>query len=433
MADVQPFKGIIFNREKVDIDKVIAPPYDVIDSRLQNELYNKHSNNIIKIELGRSFHTDSKDNNCYIRANNYLRNWLSENILEELSESAIFPYEQIFFVGDKQYSRLGIIAAVRLEKFEKGIILPHERTLPKAQSDRLMLLKACRANISPIFSIYSDESKEVEKTLNNTNRELLFDTCDENDVEHKLWKITDEKTINGIQNLFQEKTIYIADGHHRYSTALMYRDEMRKEKNASKDNNNPNNFVMMMLVNTFCDGLIVLSAHRLIRNIDKDKLRNAINLLSDFFYVEKCDLNLDGFIKTIKEKGKESHAFGLYLPNDAKFILTLIDKKVTETLAGNGSKDLKELDVTILHELIFERILGLQKNAAEEGSIKFEPNEENTAGKVESGAYQMAFFINSTKVEQVQKIAKNGEIMPQKSTYFYPKVWTGLVMRSLEI
>lgn len=446
MSTILPFRGIRYNPEAApNLADVVTPPYDVIGASAQEQYYQKHPFNIIRLEYGRTFNSDDECTNRYTRAAAEYASWLQKKVLRPDEKPALYLYEQEFSVEGVRRIRSGYICAVKLEPYEKGVVLPHEETLPKHKADRLSLMRACRTNFSPIFSLYSDPESSIANALRETATgapEVTF--TDESGECHRLWPVTDPGTISQVQKLMSDKKIFIADGHHRYETALTYKLEREKENPRTLDSNPTYDYVMMTLVNLYDPGLVVLPTHRLVKNVSGSAVSGLLNKLSENFTLDefepgKSTKNINKMLRSLAEAGKSAdnilhrHVFGIYL-NKKLFIATLRDEKVLPALMPPGkSPAWQGLDVSVLHSLIIEKYLGIGEELRARGDhITYSREDVDALRAVDSGEYQIAFFLNPTLVEEVTAVAANGEKMPQKSTFFYPKLITGLVIKSLE-
>lgn len=427
MAEIIPFRGIRYNPEKVSLDQVTTPPYDVIDAAGQEDFYNKNDFNVIRLELGKKFAEDTEDDNRYTRAMAYLQEWLHTEILRHDDKPSVYLYEQEFSARGETKTRSGFIAGVRASGYSKGDVLPHEETLPKHKVDRLNLMKATLANFSPIFGLYADAEHAVEKTLSaaKASREPDGQVTDEQGVVNRLWAISDEETLETVIRRMAEKKIFIADGHHRYETAVNFGKEMAAEGKDGYD------YLMVNLVNLYNEGLVVFPTHRVVKNLPSYNLENLLQGLDKNFNVDALppETQLAGFVKRLETAGETAHAFGLYPGNNQYYIITLKNEALLENIADSHSLAWRRLDVSILHTLILEQLLGIgSQQRADESNLVYVRDEAASKEFVDSGSAQLAFFMNATKVEEVTNIALGGEKMPQKSTFFYPKVITGMVM-----
>lgn len=495
MATVIPFKGLRYNPKKADnLAEVVTPPYDVIDATAQDCYYKRHPYNIIRLEYGKTLPEDNETSNRYTRSASDFSAWLKENVLTPEAKPALYLYEQEFTVGGEKKIRSGFICGVKLEPYEKGVVLPHEETMPKHKADRLELMRACKANFSPIFSLYADKEQQVDQTLREAVKRAVPDVSftDETGDIHRMWVITNTDAISKVQQVMAEKRIFIADGHHRYETALNYKMEREAQGGDSSNgavaatnscyttpdgntccstNSDPAyNYVMMTLVNLYDPGLVVLPTHRLIKNVadlDKDRL---VEQLSENFIVEEHSLaadssNFQDLLRLLEKRGQvcccdeqnpvsgyksaenkagapggqtqgvapHSHVFGLYAGENKFYLLSLKNEKAPfDMMPKEKSPAWQGLDVSILHSLIIEKHLGIcGELRAKAEHITYSREEEGALSAVDAGEYQLAFFLNPTLVEEVTEVAGNGEKMPQKSTFFYPKLITGLVVNLL--
>lgn len=426
MADIRPLKALRYNLEKAgSIEDLTCPPYDIISREQREEYLRCNPYNVIRLEL-------PTGEDPYTQAKNTLNSWLEEQILKTDMEEGLYIYEEEYLtqVDRGQAQRLrGMVCRVRLEEFSSGVVLPHEETLSKAKEDRFQLMKATNCNFSQIYSLYRDEQHVTRQRLNN-----LADSCppryqfSDGLVTHRLWVVNDPVAINAIRDDFAGRKLYIADGHHRYETALRYRDWCRENNiyNPGSD------FVMMMLADMGDKGLTVFPTHRQVKNLadfSQDKLLAACN---EHFIIEaQADKDeADKGLAAAYDQGK--HAFAFYAGKGWQ-LLTLKDEGVMDALLPDVSAALRRLDVSILHSLILEQLLGIDKeNMANQINLSYTRSSKEAADAVDKGECCCCFLLNPTRVEEIGEVAANGEKMPQKSTYFYPKLITGLVMNSLK-
>jgi len=428
LAVLIPIRGLRYNLQAVgDLAAVVTPPYDVITPEAQARYYARHPYNIIRLEYGKTEPGDDETNNRYTRAASTFAAWREQGILIREEKPAFYLYEQEFQVRGKRLRRYGFFCAVRLERFEHGVIMPHEETLAAPKKDRLELLRACRANFSPIFGLYADrEGSALAALLQAAGQPVAF-FYDEQGHAHRLWVITDAAIIRAVQDRLADRRILIADGHHRYETALAYAEE--------KAGPGPHQYVMMVLVNIYDPGLVVLPTHRLVRDTGKLEVPALIRALEEQFEVAEAPpasaWNFEAFLASLASRGR--HAFGLYAGQGKLYILKLRDEvPVQRLLPQIRSPAWRELDVAVLHHLIFHRVLGIGPQECENGDLlAYTRDEEHALHLVDGGEYRLAFFLNPTRVEEVVAVAETGDRMPQKSTYFYPKLITGLVINPL--
>ncbi|MDP3049153.1 MAG: DUF1015 domain-containing protein [Thermodesulfovibrionales bacterium] len=422
MTEIIPFRGILYNTSKVKGEDVVAPPYDIITPEYKETLYSKSPYNIVRIDFGKELEGDNELQNKYTRAANNLNSWLKHGILLASKAPAFYAYEIDYRVKEKPQKLRGFFGLVRLEELGSGVY-PHECTHSKPKADRLNLLRICRANISPIFSLYNSPEKKASEIINRVMlRKPYMEAKDSDGAIHRLWVLEAEKDIETIQNDLKGKPVFIADGHHRYETALEFQREMNKsqesgvrsqEKNSELQTLNsrlkPWDYVLMFLANMSDEGLTILPAHRLVKNLPE----NSLDILSGYFAIEILS-SQDDITGALSGCG---HAIGFCHRNSDNLYLLRHKGSGLE----NINPALKGLDVTILHELIFKKLL----NIAE---VAYEMDTAETREMVRKGIYDGAFFLNPTGVKDVERVALSGERMQPKSTYFYPKLLTGMVM-----
>jgi len=420
MPKIKPFRGIVYNQEKVEnLEKVTAPPYDVISKKEQEIYYNYHPYNIVRVILGKDLPSDNYKENKYTRAAKTFKNWLSSNILKEEEDAAIYVYTQEYSLGEKRKKRKGFLALMKLEEFGEGKVFPHEKTFPKPKEDRLRLLRACRANLSPIFSLYSDHSFTIDEYLEE-NKPFIKLT-DKSGVYHELGRIKDNNVIKKIAEEMNNKRVFIADGHHRYLTALKFSKD--EGKRFSEENEN---FVMVYFSNMEQESMTILPTHRLINFVPekkeelKEKLKEFFSIKIIRFSPKTKDKKMKEMLNEINKNRQNYPMMGMYCKEEKYYLLTL--KERYKTLEW-------EADTAILDKII-KKLLG-KENLKKEEEIEFIRDEKKVIYLIDKGKYQMAFFVKPTSLEQVKKISLTGKVMPPKSTYFYPKLLTGLVMRDL--
>ncbi len=433
--EIKPFQGIRYNPDKVgDISQVVAPPYDKITPSLQETLYQRHQNNVVRLILGKINKDDNEENNRYTRAAEYLQSWMENEILVRDKDPSLYLYEQVFTAPEHgKKVRRGIICAVKLMEPGKGIH-PHERTLSGPKEDRLKLMRATNANFGQIFSLFKDEPGNSLKLIEEITKEApLSDFYFDDGIQNRLWVISDEQKISMFQEVVKESELFIADGHHRYETALNYAMERREQLGDSYSGDEPFDYVMMTLVNMDDPGLVILPTHRAVKKIKRFNKDRFIRDLDRFFYIQKLDLPYDLVLKKMAQLGEKQKVFAMYMGSDKLYLLTLKDSTPLEELMPDVSDLYRNLDVALLHGLIIEGILKIDRDLKEEGqSIAFYREAKEALNEVAEGRYQVCFLLNPTRIEQVQQIASMGEKMPQKSTDFYPKLLSGLVLRSLD-
>lgn len=426
MAEIKGYKGLRFNCEKAGkIEELVCPPYDIISDQQREEYIKTNPHNIIRLEL-------PKGDDKYNKAAEILKDWLEKGILVKEDKPAIYIYEEEFTAYGERKAIKGIICRVKLEEFSKGIILPHEFTLSKAKEDRLNLMKATNCNFSQIYSLYMDGGKNTLGKIDSLSKsEPDIQLQDNDNVTHRMWIIKDEKAIADICNDFADRKLYIADGHHRYETALNYRNYLREQGLAKEGD--ACDYQMMMLVDMEHPGLVVFPTHRLVRNLDSFNAERVIDGCKEYFDVtEHSDINtIESTLMELYNQGKKAYAF--YCGGSSYKLLVLKDTNIIKKLLPNASTATQQLDVTILHTLILEKIFGIDaENMAKQINLTYTKIFDEAISSVQQGNSQCAFILNPTRVSEIREVASNGEKMPQKSTYFYPKMITGLVMNQLE-
>ena len=443
MAEVTPFRGILFNSGKIkDLAEIITPPFDVISKSAQQQFYERSPYNVVRLILGKKTEFDTRHQNPHSRAADYFNEWRDNEILIRDQRPAFYLTAFEFPYDGKTVIRYGLISSVRLEPYSKGIILPHEKTFTNVKSERLGLMRASRTNFSPIFSLYPDKEGLIYIRLSELAGAIPADIefSDHDGCRHRVWRLTEEESVTWISNSLADKKIYIADGHHRYETALSYRDWLRDQKE-KLDPDHPANYVMMYLCSMRDPGLVIRPAHRLLKDIPKKTADALILRAGDFFKVESIpfkenerDKILERFRSLLTSEHSEN-VIGVFVRGRKEyFVLRLDRQKVMSEMFGNELPEvLLNLDVTVLTRLIFMEILEFdQARLDNEKMIGYTTDIKDAVSKVVQGEFDAAFILNPTEVEQVRDIADHHLVMPRKATYFYPKVTTGLVMKSLE-
>ncbi|MGO9482575.1 MAG: DUF1015 domain-containing protein [Candidatus Kryptoniota bacterium] len=423
-AVIKPFRAIHYNTDLVDLSEVVAPPYDVINKKLQDELYKKNPNNIIKLDLNR-------EANPYPAAAAEMQRMLKEKLLVQDSEPAIYPCFQTFKTQDgSSVTRRGFVSWIKLEPFNAGVVLPHEHTLSGPKVDRLNLMTATKATFSQIFSLYGDQNKVLEREYDRLKGVKQCLEADYDGVNNTIYRITDPAALKTFQDILAKLPVYIADGHHRYETALEYQRLIR-EKNRSHNGEEAYNFIMMYFTNIFDSGLVVYPTHRIIHSLDNFDPGKFLENVKNYFELTPKP-NAEELAGSLVSAG--DYSFGMMLPQKKYFLLKL--KKgmnVLSIVKEDVPAPVKRLDVTLLHDLVLLQTLGISKEAQEKKlNINYTIDMHVVDETVQSGEGQIGFLLNATKVEQVQEVADAGAVMPQKSTYFYPKLLSGMLISSLE-
>jgi uncharacterized protein (DUF1015 family) len=433
MADVQAFRAFRYDLARVgNLSDVVAPPYDVIDAQLQQALYDRSPHNVIRLILNKETPQDSPTNNRYTRAAQSLRDWQQEGVLVQDSARSLYVYHQDFEVEARRYTRKGFMARVRLEPFGQGRIYPHEETLSGPKADRLKLFHATGMNLSQIFGLYPDEDGDITAKLDAAvGRALPIQAVDHLGVVSKLWPVTNQQTVSAITGLMGPKPIFIADGHHRYETALKYLEEKRQAGEVTGPDH-PANFVLMMLVSMHDPGLVILPTHRLVSGIGDLRAEQLKALLSPHFEVASVGKGPEGARATwdtIEADGtQELLGFGTVADGVWQTARFRAPERMAE-LAAEHSEAWRGLGVAILQRVVLEQALaqGGPQLKVQYVHLLREVNEVVAAKQC-----QLAVLVPPATMDHVAQIAGNLEKMPPKSTYFYPKLLSGLVFHSLK-
>jgi uncharacterized protein (DUF1015 family) len=435
--EVKPFKAFRFDEAVVgDVGSCIAPPYDCLSPAQQEQLYKKSEYNIVRIIKGKTTPCDNTDNNQYTRAADYLNTWLKKGILKQDPIEAIYAYVQDFRLAGHNLQRSSFIALAKLEEFGKTV-RPHEHTLNEPKIDRLNLLKATAAEFGLPFCLYEDKQKIADNIIDNiAGQKPLIDCVDEQTVRHRLLTITDKDDTDTIAKIMRDKSCIIADGHHRYETGLIY----------SRETANPAaKYQMIAFVNTCHEGLVILATHRLVGNLENFQFERLLADLKESFEISEYHFDSpqtktkarQKMLTQMKAEQKlDKNALGIYCANNAFYTAVLKDKQTIDAAAPQKSSPWKSLDVSVLHKLILEKLLGIDEKQLAGGiQLEYIKDTENaideSIARVDAGQKQAAFFMNPLKMQQLKLVTDAGEKMPQKSTYFYPKIYTGLTINKL--
>ncbi len=416
MADVRPFRGIRYNHMKVsDLSRVITQPYDKISPEMQAAYYERDPLSFVRLIL-------AKAEDPYADAKRTLDRWLADGTLAKDAQPAFYVIHQEFESGGRLYLRRGFIGVVRVEEFGSGAVLPHERTLSKPKADRLNLLRATEKDFEQIFLLYPDPEGVVDRTLEPSGPPLMQAT-DDYGVTQRAWAVTDPAKLSAVRGFLADKKMLIADGHHRYETALNYRKE--REAAGPVPDDAALRFKTTAFININDPGLVILPTHRLLHGLPELSLDRALAKLAEQFAVTPIqDARIENELS--RSAGPNEHVFGLYAGKGKSYILRLKDKTAMRTALPDRSDDYRGLDVAVLHTLIIDRVFGVPTDKVED-HVAYERGIDATIARVDSSKYQAALFLNPTRAEQVNRVAERGERMPQKSTDFYPKLVSGLV------
>lgn len=428
MAEIKAFRGMRYDTEKAGkLEELCCPPYDIISEKERKAFIAQNKYNVIRLELPR------EGEDVYRTAGEVLDKWREAGILIHEEKPALYIYEEEFNAYNQRKSIKGLIARVKVEEFSKGVILPHEFTLSKAKADRFELMKATNCNFSQIYALYMDETHTTLDTLEEYSQgkpDAQF--TDDDQITHRLWIVTDEAVIAKLTADFTDRKLYIADGHHRYETALNYRNYCR-ENGISKEGD-AQDYQMIYLMDMEHPGLVVFPTHRLVRGLkgfDRDVILDGCE---QYFDIKAFDSVSNMNVALAEQYQKGNKAFAFYCGRGEWYLLVLRDLAVMDEALPDLSEAFRQLDVSVLHTLILERILGIdKKNMAEQRNLTYTKFFEEAILGVDKGEFQCSFILNPTRVTEIRDVAAEGEKMPQKSTYFYPKMITGMVMNDISV
>lgn len=446
MAEILPFIGMRYNSQLIgNLSKVLSPPYDVITPEMQEELHTRHPNNVVRMELGNEEKEDDGFSNKYTRAANTLGTWRSDGILIEDERPSFYMYEQEFKTADGQSKkRRGFFALVKLEDYKSGAIRAHEETMAGPKKDRLKLLRATRANFSPIFVVYNDEKQEVLNFLGQRMVEKPWEQATDDDkVTHRMWVVQKKEYLIELRELLKSRELFIADGHHRYETALAYRDEMREET-GKKDGKQPFDYMMMFLTNADQDGLLILPTHRaltrsFLKEVDMpealEELKENFEFTKDKADLDKPEAEATRLLGKLEALGKKASSMAMVLADGTTYFLSLKKGVDPQELIDDDTVDtrVKNLDVCILHNYIISYVMaGNPEFELDEDECFYIRDAKRVLEMLKAKKAALAFLLNGTSLEDVMRIVRAGVKMPHKSTYFHPKVITGLVIRNMD-
>jgi uncharacterized protein (DUF1015 family) len=428
MVDIAPFRAIRYDGSKSPIERVIAPPYDVISPAQQDELYARHPNNIVRIDLNKQEPGDGELSR-YDRSAEIFRGWLASEVMVRDASPAFYVLSQTFKGPDGvERVRTGFFGCARLTKFGEGPIMPHERTLKGPKLDRLRLFRATRTNLSPIFGMYRDPDERVLSVLKSAMKQEPDVTATMDGVVDRMWILDDADKVERIVSALANEKIYIADGHHRYETALAYRDERRSE---GAPHDGPHERVMMFVAAVEDPGMVVFPTHRLVHGLSgfaEDQLLAAVDRFFDRTEAPSS------WADALAAAGKRGNAYAMVTKSGRWLITAKKDAPWDEVGALPEHPDVRRLDVTILHSVVLEHLLGISREAqATQQNLRYSKDaKEAFASPSNQPDVQVAFLMNPTKVQEVIDVSNAGEVMPQKSTFFYPKIPSGLVLYPLD-
>ena len=415
MVTVKPFRGVRYNLEKALLKNVVSPPYDVISEDEKEAYKTKSPYNVVKLIL-----PEGEDK--YENASKIYNQWKSERVLIKDESPSYYVYEQEYQYEGKNYVRTGFVGLLKLEEFGIGKVFPHEKTLAGPKKDRFELMKASKANFSQIFGLYMDKENELDKIFTNAKKNMpAASAVDDEGVKNTLWLIQDQDIVNKISRFMSDKSIYIADGHHRYETALNLRDFFRKQNKDAADEVKPYDFVMMMFVNFYDDGLKIFPTHRVVDLDETFDEKEFFNKLKNYFHVEEIQEN--------------NYSEFLKMDNHCNIVMLIDDKYYGLSVKDDSYEKLhpvyRRVDTYVLQELILKDALGMsEERLLNKEGITFVQSEEQIK-KIARKKKSVGFIMNGIPIDVVREISETGNVMPQKSTYFYPKLQTGLVFNDL--
>ncbi len=418
MAIVRPFKGVRYNLEKVLLKQVIAPPYDVITPEMRANFVHRSPYNVVNIDLPEG--GDDK----YHHAAYVYNEWRKSGVMIKEQQPALYLYEQEYEYNGRSYVRAGFVGLLKLDKLGAGVVFPHEKTLAGPKKDRFDLMEECKANFSQIFGLYLDPEERLSAIFNDCHQGMpIASAIDDDKVKHSIWPISDPKAIHEIQSFLKDKAIYIADGHHRYETALMYRDKMREENRDDESELKPYDFVMMMFVNFYDQGLMIFPTHRVVSLPENYSMEKFMSILQQSFSVTKlADLRAgEEFLGQHRDPGtivmvKKDGVYGL-----------LLNQELLESL----HPIFRNIDTYLLQKMILNDTLGIpEEQILAKKGIYFYQSPEDVQKHVAKND-GIGFILNPVTIDVMRKVSESGLVMPQKSTFFYPKLATGLLINEL--
>jgi uncharacterized protein (DUF1015 family) len=434
LARLRPFQGVLYDPQRVDLSRVVAPPYDVITPADQRRYYEQDPHNVVRLIAGTVHPSDTADDNKYTRAAAFFHEWLAEGILRREASPCLYIYRHQFvdpISGDSR-SRLGVMGVVELEPFGRGV-LPHEQTHARAKADRLSLTRAVIANLSPVFALYEDPQSAVRPIIEPAMADPpLMSITGEDGDHHTIWSLEGGQRFAQLAEVFNISTLYIADGHHRYETALNFRN-FQRQQHPEAPADAAFNYVLMLLVDVRDPGLTILPTHRVLHDLARFDATQLLRRLSEHYRVVPRESRVD-LLAAMRQEGG-SHRIGLALPlipspsgggQGGGYSTIDIDQAA-------AADPVSRLDVSVLHQEILGRLLGLQQaEVEEERYLSYSRDVDIVLTRVETGTAQAAFLLRPPAVQDVVEVARAGQVMPQKSTYFFPKPASGIVFNPLD-
>jgi uncharacterized protein (DUF1015 family) len=430
MPEILPFRGILYDTEKVPASDVLAPPYDVIDADGRAALAAKHDRNCVGLIL-----PEGEGEAKYAAAAETLNAWLTDGTLLRDDRPAVYRYHQVFDIGTRSITRRGFVAAVKLHAFDEGIILPHERTLKGPKIDRLNLMSATGAHLSQIFGMYADPAGETDRAFRPAeNDEPYIDAVTDDGTRHRVWRVYDREIIGKVTRVLSHVNLYIADGHHRYETMLALRDKLG---GLDLSPHSQAQYATMFLANMSDAGLVVLPIHRMIHSVKGFKAEDLLAKAGEFFDTSTIENGANDqtlLLDTVANSSHQRPSFAALFPGKADATLFTLRSSVRPERVGiTGHRSIQKLDVTLLHSLVLERLLGIDAAALEaQTNVRYLKSTEAAVARNAAGEGQVTFIMEPTHLKQVKDVADAHEFMPQKSTFFYPKIASGIVFNRID-
>lgn len=421
MTEIRAFQAVHYNKAKIgDFNKVVCPPYDVISEKQQKEYYNLSAENFIRILLAKKKSSDNKDDNCYTRSQKTFQQWMKDGVLIRDEKPCIYYYRQEYKVLGSRHIRLGFISLMKIQDDENSHVYPHEKTHAAAKEDRFKLWKTLDASLSPIFVCFSDKDRKVEKIFMSdvVNSDPFMEVVDGDEVRHIVWRLDDEALVQQIVNTMDNQPVFIADGHHRFEVSRQLK-QWKTTHNPKHTGHEPYNYVMTYFTNMDSKDLQIFPMHRIIKKFPKD-----ISFLEKHFRIDRIKTK-EELLVFLAKAGLNEHAFGLYT-SDGMWLLRLKTKMLIDKIVTEGSSAYKRLDATILKYFVFDEI-----DVSSEDII-YTKDMNDIITMVDEGKAKAGFLMNAVKIKQLKEIALNGEKMPPKTTYFYPKLLSGLTVSKFD-
>ncbi|MBL7151734.1 MAG: DUF1015 domain-containing protein [Candidatus Omnitrophica bacterium] len=426
MAEIKPFRGVIYNKDRIkDLSAVVCPPYDVISAAMQQRYYELSPYNFVRLILRKDIAGEDK----YNAAGDCFRKWFEDGVFIQDKAPAIYFYSLQYKIKGQTKTRLGFIALLRLED-KNSRVLRHEHTRPAPKEDRLKLLRQVRATLSPIFVVFLDKKRIIPYTYDRQlkEKEPFIRLIDEEQNIHQLWRIDSPQLLENLQEKLKEEDIFIADGHHRYEVACAYRDQMKQGKGSAAQDNKSFNYIMAYFTNTDPRGLSIFPINRLLKQDTNFDYDNFMVKLREYFDEEEVK-ERERFFFLMEKGGCQQHVLGMY--GQKKFrLLRLKNVKILDTLIPDQPREVRSLDISILNQIILKKVLGMDSEGKE--NLEFNPSREELIEKADNDPSSIAFFLNPVKIQEIIAVSLAGERMPAKSTYFYPKALSGLLINKLE-